>query len=47
MFQDRTLRELCTMRPQSRDELSAVWGIGEERAEKYGSALLELTRQAG
>ena len=21
-----------------------VWGIGEERSEKYGSALLEITR---
>ena len=46
VFQNRTLKALCEARPDSLDGLRAVWGIGDERAEKYGSALLELTRSA-
>lgn len=53
VFQNRTLRALCELRPASLSELRAVWGIGEERIERYGDALLALcsepvvTRSAG
>ena len=42
VFQDRTLRALCSERPRSLEALREVWGIGEERSERYGAALLEL-----
>jgi ATP-dependent DNA helicase RecQ len=42
VFQNRTLKALCELRPESLPQLREVWGIGEERVEKYGSRLLEL-----
>ena len=42
VFQNRTLKALCAQRPQDLEALREVWGIGEERVEKYGSRLLEL-----
>ncbi|MDB4991598.1 MAG: recQ [Myxococcaceae bacterium] len=42
VFQNRTLKALCELRPESLGALREVWGIGEERVEKYGSRLLEL-----
>jgi ATP-dependent DNA helicase RecQ len=39
---DRTLRELCIARPRTRDELMAVYGIGEAKAERYGEGLLAV-----
>lgn len=45
VFSDRTLRELVERRPQSRAELSRVYGLGELKLERYGAALLELLTQ--
>jgi ATP-dependent DNA helicase RecQ len=42
VFPNRTLRELCKQKPRSLHALGEVWGIGEERVEKYGARLLEL-----
>ncbi len=42
VFQNRTLRELCKHKPRTLHALREVWGIGEERVEKYGARLLEL-----
>ncbi len=42
IFQDRTLRALCVERPSDLASLQEVWGIGAERAHKYGEALLAL-----
>ncbi|MET0341593.1 MAG: ATP-dependent DNA helicase RecQ [Polyangiales bacterium] len=42
VFQDKTLKALCSERPRTLEALRDVWGIGEERSEKYGAALLEL-----
>jgi ATP-dependent DNA helicase RecQ len=42
VFQNRTLRELCAHKPRTLSDLREVWGIGEERVEKYGERLLEL-----
>ncbi len=46
VFQNRTLEALCSARPRTADELSTIWGMGEERIKKYGSALLDLLRTA-
>jgi ATP-dependent DNA helicase RecQ len=42
VFQDKTLRLLCEHKPRSLEALREIWGIGNERAEKYGTKLLEL-----
>jgi ATP-dependent DNA helicase RecQ len=42
VFHNRTLRELCKQKPRTLLDLREVWGIGEERVEKYGTRLLEL-----
>jgi len=43
---DRTLRELCMLRPKSRGELLAVHGIGAAKADRYGEGLLRVVAQA-
>ena len=47
VFQNRTLKALCEQRPHDLDALREVWGIGEERVEKYGARLLELCASPG
>ncbi|MDB4973697.1 MAG: ATP-dependent helicase RecQ [Myxococcaceae bacterium] len=47
VFQNRTLKALCEQRPESLHALREVWGIGEERVEKYGPRLLELCASVG
>lgn len=42
IFTDATLRELAVRRPRSIDELLSIKGIGEEKAKRYGSKLVEL-----
>jgi len=44
---DRTLRELCILRPKSRGELLAVHGIGSAKAERYGDGLLRVVADNG
>ena len=39
---DRTLREIAATRPATLDELSALYGIGPAKIEKYGPGLLEV-----
>jgi ATP-dependent DNA helicase RecQ len=39
---DRTLIELCDLKPRSLGELRAVYGMGETRIERYGQALLRV-----
>jgi ATP-dependent DNA helicase RecQ len=39
---DRTLRELCVLRPRTHDELLAIHGIGPGKAERYGAGLLQI-----
>ncbi len=38
---DRTLRGLCRQRPATHDELLAVSGIGERKAQEFGEAFLK------
>jgi ATP-dependent DNA helicase RecQ len=42
---DRSLRELCLLKPKSLDELLDVYGFGETRAERYGPGLIEVIRR--
>jgi len=42
---DRTLRELCILRPKTRGELLAVHGIGAAKADRYGDGLLRVVAQ--
>ena len=47
VFDDRTLRELSTLRPSTHDGLLAVRGIGERKAQQFGPAFLaELATRA-
>ncbi|HVS16957.1 MAG TPA: RecQ family ATP-dependent DNA helicase [Planctomycetota bacterium] len=45
IFGDRTLALLAAHRPSTHDELLAVKGIGERKAQDLGDAILELLRQ--
>ena len=41
---DRTLRELAEVRPQSISQLQEVYGIGATKAARYGEAFLDVIR---
>lgn len=41
VFNNKTLQELASKRPTTREDLLAVWGMGDERTAKYGALLLE------
>ncbi|MFC2603342.1 MAG: HRDC domain-containing protein, partial [Treponema sp.] len=42
IFGDKTIEELVLKKPRTERELLGVFGIGEVKAEKFGSALLRL-----
>jgi ATP-dependent DNA helicase RecQ len=42
---DRSLRELCLLKPKNLAELLDVYGFGETRAERYGPGLLEVVNR--
>jgi len=44
IFQDRTLNALARQRPQTLDELGAVFGIGASKAKQYGEPVLAILR---
>ena len=43
-FTDRSARELAARRPESREALLGVWGLGDARVEAFGDDLLALIR---
>jgi ATP-dependent DNA helicase RecQ len=45
IFHDRTLKEMAFRLPQTREDLSQVYGVGTAKLEKYGDIFLELIRQ--
>ena len=47
IFGDRTIEDLILKKPHTVRELLNVFGIGEIKAEKFGSALLQLVENAG
>ena len=42
---DRSLRELCLLKPRNLAELLDVYGFGETRAERYGPGLIEVVQR--
>ena len=44
IFHDRTLREMALYYPRTRESLSAIYGIGTRKLEKYAGAFLEIIR---
>jgi ATP-dependent DNA helicase RecQ len=42
VFSDKTLKDLSSKVPQSKEEMLAVHGIGEVKFERYGEAFLEI-----
>ena len=42
IFQDRTLREMASRLPDSREKMIAIVGVGEITFRKYGSHFLDL-----
>ena len=47
IFGDRTIEALILKKPRTVRELLNVFGIGEIKAEKFGSALLQLVENTG
>ncbi len=41
IFNDRTLREMCRVRPASPEELVTVSGVGPKKLERYGAEFLD------
>ena len=44
VFGDKTLADIATKKPQSNSELLNCYGIGEMKAEKFGSAVLRIVK---
>ncbi len=42
VFSDKTLRDLVSALPASREEMLEIYGIGEQKYEKYGEKFLDL-----
>jgi ATP-dependent DNA helicase RecQ len=45
IFHDRTLKEMITCMPGTRDELAEIYGIGAAKLEKYGDIFLAILNQ--
>ena len=43
---DRTLRDIARLRPRTLDELDLAYGIGRQKAERYGRGFLEVVAGA-
>ena len=41
VFSDKTLAQICVLKPQSKEAMLQVSGVGEHKFEKYGQAFLE------
>lgn len=45
IFHDTTLKEMCTVMPQSLDEFSTLTGVGERKLDKYGADFIAVINQ--
>ena len=45
IFHDSVLREICVARPGDLDELGEIKGVGASKLQRYGAAVLDVTRQ--
>ena len=43
---DRTLRDIARLRPRTPEELAMAYGIGRQKAERYGLAVLRVVAEA-
>ncbi|MGX7927398.1 DNA helicase RecQ [Tsuneonella sp. HG094] len=46
IFHDATLREMAALRPQTRNQLGEIAGVGAKKLDAYGAAFLEAIRGA-
>ena len=46
VFSDKTLKDMSAKRPQNKEEMLEVNGVGEVKFERYGEQFLELLRNA-
>jgi ATP-dependent DNA helicase RecQ len=44
LFWDRTLDELCRLRPRTPEQLLGIWGIGEQKRRLFGDEILAVIR---
>lgn len=44
IFSDKTLVHMCILKPETKEEMLAVSGVGEYKYEKYGEHFLEVIR---
>jgi ATP-dependent DNA helicase RecQ len=47
IFHDATLREMLRVRPESREALLGITGIGQAKLERFGDDFLAVLRGAG
>ena len=47
IFHDRTLLEMASLRPTSREAMAEISGVGEAKLSRYSEAFLEVIRQSG
>ncbi len=47
IFTDMTLRNLATVKPRNMTELMGVHGIGDDKAQKYGTAIINIVKGMG
>lgn len=45
VFSDKTLAQMCQIRPHNREEMLTVSGVGETKYEKYGEQFLSTLRE--
>lgn len=45
VFHDKTLKEMCRILPENKEEMLEVSGISEKKFEKYGSQFLRVIRE--
>ncbi len=46
IFHDKTLKEMAVMRPNNREQLLQINGVGEKKAEKYGERFLAVLTES-
>lgn len=44
VFSDKTLTHMCIVKPEDKEEMLSVSGVGEFKYEKYGERFLEAIR---
>ncbi len=45
IFQNKSLQEMASCFPKNKDTLLEIWGVGEEKLEKFGDLFLEVIKK--